>query len=453
MTDNLNLHNIEAERHVLGACLIDPDAMTRVRPMLNENDFFRGSHQTIYAAMSKLMDDGQPVEYIGLIDELEKRGALEQIGGTVVLTELLSGTPTGLYATHYAQIVANLATLRRAVMMAQNITEKAFCRIEPMELYAYVQDQLKILQPSSSESSLLRWSDSFDYYREVLVNLQEQAKAGPSPWRWPWSSWNRKIAPLQPSLPLLISADSDTGKTVYMENLAEWWAIQGLNIVYAHSELSTAVMQHRRMTRHSGIPLSDLLIGNVSESDLIAAEERLKSWEGNIHYLHTPGWNVDQLCSEVEILRQRDQCDILIFDYLDKLDTSPRQRRDIGTSYQLRAADDIERLKTLSERINIGLVTAAQLNKNGKRSTFKALSKSDIGESGQRVNKVNIVALLHREIMDEGMTDPQGNYIVEPGGKNPLTNVKIAKNTLGPTGTIQQMMDPPRLRVGDKANV
>lgn len=118
--------NIEAERAVLGSLLIDPDAIIKVANFLRPEDFFRERHSWLYESMLALNERREPLDFVTLVDELERREQLEDAGGPAYITELIGNTPTAIYIDHYARIVERTALLRRLIAAAGTIAELAY---------------------------------------------------------------------------------------------------------------------------------------------------------------------------------------------------------------------------------------------------------------------------------------------------------------------------------------
>lgn len=125
--------NIEAERAVLGSLLIDPDAIIKVANFLRPEDFFRERHSWLYESMLALNERREPLDFVTLVDELERREQLEEVGGPAYITELVSSTPTAIYIDHYARIVERTALLRRLIAAAGTIAELAYDESQDMD--------------------------------------------------------------------------------------------------------------------------------------------------------------------------------------------------------------------------------------------------------------------------------------------------------------------------------
>jgi replicative DNA helicase len=118
--------NIEAERAVLGSLLIDQDAIIKVASFLRPQDFFRERHAWLYDAMLSLNERHEPLDYVTLVDELERREQLDDVGGPAYITDLVNSTPSAMSVDHYASIVERTAVLRRLISAASKIAELAY---------------------------------------------------------------------------------------------------------------------------------------------------------------------------------------------------------------------------------------------------------------------------------------------------------------------------------------
>ena len=204
---------------------------------------------------------------------------------------------------------------------------------------------------------------------------------------------------------------------------------------FLHFELNKIIMLDRRMARHSGIPRRELKAGELTpqqEVERQRAVDMMKQWPGGITYVHTPGWTVEKALAEVHALKDEGLCDVFVVDYLEKAASSPRQVRLYGSNAFGREANDVEQIKSFSEQQELPVFLLAQLNKLGKGQAFADLDRVSIRGAGEKTEKANVVILLHRESLEEQ-----------------VVRVRIDKNTNGPTGSFEQVMNTPRFLVGD----
>ena len=176
--------------------------------------------------------------------------------------------------------------------------------------------------------TVLTWQESLDYYDRLLQERQERAnnpndKAGLL--EWAWSSWNRMIDPLEPGLLAVIAAGDGMGKTTYCEVQAEHWAKIGSKIAFVHFELNRSVMLDRRAARHTLISRRELKMGPYTSESIRKwheARERLRAYDGQITYIHTPGWSMEQVVKQLKHHIKENECDAVVIDYLEKAQQS-----------------------------------------------------------------------------------------------------------------------------------
>ena len=292
------------------------------------------------------------------------------------------------------------------------------------------------------ETAALKWQESFDWY-DALLAKRDALAALPLHERqlvdFPWTSWNKLIDPLEPGMLVSITAPDGQGKTIIVECLAEHWAQRRHRVVFVHYELNRSLMLDRRTARHTSLPVRLLKSGMLTiEQRAVVAEvrPRLLAWEGDITYLHTPGWTMERTVAELRKLHAEGACDVAVIDYLEKAQASKRQLQAHGTNTWEREADNVEQLKVLAESAEIPVIMVAQMSKAGKDVAAVRMDRNDIGGSASKSNKANVVILLRRDRLDTG------EY-------SPIVHVQIDKNTMGATGGFDQVMQPEFFRLGD----
>lgn len=333
--------------------------------------------------------------------------------------------------------------LQLYLQLAQEIMRRVYSEEEPGDINAWLSMQVNRLAGVKDDTAALSWLQSFDYYDELLKKRAETA-ALPADQRklfdWAWATWNGILDPMEPGMLGVITAGDGQGKTIYAECLAEHWAKRGHQVVFVHYELNRAVMLDRRAARATGIQrriLKDGVYDGDIKSQLREMRERMSRWDGGITYLHTPGWTMERTVQALRAMRAEGLCDIAMIDYLEKNAASTRQLKMFGSNIYQREADNVEQLKNFGESNEVPLVMLTQMSKAGKSGDFSKVDRTGIRGAGEKTEKANIVILLHRE--------------KEEGEYSPIVDVMIDKNTMGATGTFQQIMVPERFDVGDIA--
>ena len=328
------------------------------------------------------------------------------------------------------------------LVLAQELMRRVYADVPTDELNDWLHGQIIKLKGGNTESAIMSWVESFDRYEQILADREAKSKLPASERKeltWAWASWNRMIDPLEPGLLAVLAAGDGMGKTIYCETQAEHWAKQGHRVTFVHFELNRAVMLDRRAARHTGISRRELKGGPFSD-DLktrwLRARRQLEQFDGQVTYLHTPGWSMERLVAELSRQVEEGECDVVVIDYLEKAQASSAQLRLFGANQNQREAHDVEQVKIFAESTKTPTLMLAQMNKAGKATGISNLDRTAMRGAGEKSEKANIVVLLHREHDNEK-------------GYAPLVDVRIDKNTLGPTGVFQQYMDGEHFRVFD----
>jgi replicative DNA helicase len=330
------------------------------------------------------------------------------------------------------------------LILAQELMRRIYADDSSEAIHMWLQSQLAKMGTLGSETAALLWADSFAYYDALLEKRVERANLPMDErkeLRWAWNTWNRMIDPLEPGLLCVIAAGDGVGKTIYAETQAEHWAKSGLKVDFIHFELNRAIMLDRRAARHTGISRRELKSGPFTPTihrEWHEARNRLSGWDGTITYWHAPGWSMEKVTRNLEQKVANGETDVVVIDYLEKAQPSDRQKQLFGANNWQREADDVEIIKTFAERMETPALLLAQMNKTGKTSSLHSLDRTAIRGAGEKTEKANIVVLLSREKTEDGYS--------------PVVDVRLDKNTLGPTGNFQQYLDGAHFQVRDIAS-
>jgi len=442
-------HSAEAEAGLLGCILLEPPIIEDLE--LAAADFFLERHADVYAAMRQLWEDGYPIDPLMLADELARQHKLDEIGGHSFIADLITNVPSAIYARQYAQRVRRYALLRRYIAMAQKLVEMSYGAASPDDLFSWLNTQLQTIRmDGDTNDGLMTWEESFEVARKMLEDLNSRDPQEASAWAMPWASWNRYIDPLERGSLVGIAAPDKTGKTLFAECIAEFWASRGHVVGFAHFELNERIMLQRRICRHARIERRDLITPNRPAEITRRAEEaeaRINAWPGRIEYQHCPTWSIERVCAEA---RARGW-DALIVDYLEMAQPSRSQlTRFKGDDGSRREANDVAQLKDLSESMGIRTVFLSQFNKAGKDTSFEHLTANNVRGAGEKAEKASVFVLLHREVLTSPLM-VNGDLMGNAGDRSPFVNVRVDRNTMGTTGNLKQIMQGQFFDVRDIA--
>lgn len=199
--------NMDAERAVLGAALIDDDTALRLSALVDAGDYYSERHKWIHDAVCRLSASGVNVDMLTLADELQRTGKLDGVGGHYYLSQL--DAPMSRNVEHYAAIIKRQAWLRKAIGSFTAVIQTAYNEQNPDIVFAMAQETLQALRLAPKKSHVMTWEDSF---AETLNMLEGFERGEVERMRWPWRTWNEHIDPPEPGLVVELAADTGVGK-------------------------------------------------------------------------------------------------------------------------------------------------------------------------------------------------------------------------------------------------
>lgn len=445
-------HDEDAERAVLGSLLVDPDATYRVQDVgLEPGHFYNVGNGAIYKGIMALVADLKPVDVVLLCERLRQDGApagkttLDILGGPAAVLSLIETTPTAIHVAHYAQTVLDLYRRRRLIGVAGQIAGLAHTSQDSIE--SVYTDALRMLmgvtRVETQGSHLYGSDDALVEYIAKQTGRRERLAADPDAMiKTGIPSLDDILGDISPGTLHAIVARSSVGKTIYMEQVAEYNAKRGHRVAFYHLELSHEMMADRLMARHAGVSVNELRRG-YGGRELAEAMQRVRGWYRNIVYIHCPGWTAERISADVQRLVARDECEIAIVDYLQKITLPSGQKGLTGAMlYGLVA----ETLKNVAEIAGIPVVIGSQVSRDYKTRVDQRPRMEDIRNSGEIEEKANQVVVLHRP----GENDAQRQGLLPFGSPIPM-EAWIEKNTQGGLGKVDLVHLAGRYVLGEKA--
>lgn len=419
-------HDAEAEKALIGAVLMDPDAILAARTaQLVAGDFWNPAYMRIYEAATDLADRFEPVDMVTVGNYLDARGQLEELGGRAMLTGLLGEVVSTVYAGHYAELVKRLSRQRRLIATAQEIATKAQEHAGPIEslydetarlFYGAVDTSAPRSHLYGGDDALTDYLATQEHRRELLARNPDAAITTGLP------DLDEMLGDLPAGYLHVIAARPSVGKTMYMEHVAEHAASRRHRVAYYHLELSHQTMLDRRMARWSGVSVKELRRG-YNGVEVARAMDIIRPWESNIVYIHCPGWSAERITTDMIRLAARGECDVAIVDYLQKLAMPDVKGRNDAMLYGLMT----ETLKSCAEQLAIPVVLGSQVSRSFKSRGDQRPHMEDLRNSGEVEEKANQVVMLHR---------PKER---EEGSRATTETLEayVEKNTTGETGMVR----------------
>ncbi|GIV76964.1 MAG: replicative DNA helicase [Litorilinea sp.] len=370
--------NLEAERAVLGALLIDPDAIIKVANFLRPEDFFRERHAWLYEAMLALNERHEPLDFVTLVDELERRGQLEDVGGPAYITDLISTTPTAIYVDHYARIVERTAVLRRLIAAAGKIAELAYDESQDVD---EVVDRAEQIIFGVSESRIHR---DLTPIRAIMTGVVERidflTRNRDTLMGVPtgFTMLDRLLGGFQKSDLIILAGRPGMGKTSFALSIAQNAAKRyGARVAIFSLEMSSEQLVQRLLSMETGIDSHRLRLGDVHEEEwpiLLEAANMLAST--NIFIDDTPAASVTEIRTKARRLYAEHGLDLILIDYMQLMtgQGGRNENRQQEISYISRS------LKALARELNVPVIALSQLSRAVESRADKRPMLSDLRE-------------------------------------------------------------------------
>ena len=266
--DRLPPQNQEAEQSVLGSLLIDPDAIIKIASFLNADDFYREIHQYIFRAMADLHERRQPTDFVTVVDELERSGHLEVVGGSAYLSELIGMVPTSVHVEHYGHIVERTALMRRLISAAGEIAALAYQDHEEVdEVIDKAESILFDVGHRRVANALVPISEIVsDYFERVSFMARHPDQS--SGVHTGFKAMDDLLGGMQPSDLLILAARPGIGKSSLAVSIAANAALKDNAIVAIFTlEMSGEQLVQRMLSSHTGIDAQRLRLGRIGDSE------------------------------------------------------------------------------------------------------------------------------------------------------------------------------------------
>jgi replicative DNA helicase len=417
--EKLPPQNIDAEKSVLGAILMDKEAVIQVAEFLLPEHFYDPKHRDVYQAALELFEEGLPIDVVTLSDRLKNKELLEKIGGRAFLAELVESVPTASHAEEYAHIVKDLSIRRKLISASSKIGTLAYQKDREIsevldeseqELFAISQDSLR---------------DRFKPLRELLKDAYERAE-----------SINQKddkltgvptgfkvldslIGGLQPSDMVILAARPSVGKTALALDVARHAAVvEKKKVAFFSLEMSDTQLMERLLGMQARVPFWDLRMGKLKDK----AFERLADAMGQLaeaemYIDDKPGQSVMEIRAKARRLEIEHGIDMIVVDYLQLMHSRNLENR-VQEVSEISLA-----MKNMARELNVPVLVLSQLSRAVENRSDRIPQLSDLRESGSIEQDADVVIFIHRPEQYDPDTDRKG-----------IADLVVAKHRNGPTG-------------------
>ncbi len=414
--------DLEAERAVLGAILVDPIALLNVMEKLEEQDFYLDQHRTVYGACLTLQERGQAADLLTVTNHLREEALLERVGGAALVSSLLDALPDVANVGYYADIVFDKAVKRRLMHAARSILDT--CSVDKGEAKVAVESAQKAVY-AIAEGTLGGGLESIGKLTEKeLINLEkaQETRSSLTGIDTGYYELNDKTGGLQKTDLVILAARPSMGKTSLGLNICAHAAIRSHKKVAVFSlEMSAEQLVRRLLSSEARVDQTRLTHGYLAKNDwpkITTVAETLK--KADLWIDDTPGITVMELSAKARRLKQEHGLDLVMVDYLQLMSGG---RSNTSRTEEVSAIS--RGLKGIAKELEVPLLVLSQLSRRPEqRGSDRRPQLSDLRESGSIEQDADVVMFIIRPWVYDHEADEREAQLL------------ISKQRNGPTGDI-----------------
>jgi len=419
-------HSIDAEQSVLGAVLLDNEAMHSAVELLQAEDFYLDAHRVLFSTMLRLLEEHIPIDAVTLVEGLREGRALETVGGIEYISRLVDAVPTAANVEFYAHIVKENSLRRRVIREASEIVEEAFDDTSSADTFIdNVEQRMLKVSDQRTRRSFHRISDlvkeSIKSVERLYINKQPITGV-PSG----FVDFDHLTSGLQPSDLIIIAGRPAMGKTSLALSIARHVGVDvGSPVAVFSLEMSREQIVMRLLCSEARVDNSRARSGRLEESDfpkLVEAASRLA--QAPIFIDDTPAISVLEMRAKARRLNRESPLGLIVVDYLQLMRGNTRQpeRREQEISEISRS------LKALAKELNLPILALSQLNRSVETRQDKRPLMADLRESGAIEQDADIISFVYRDEVYNPETSDKGvaEFIVSKHRNGPIGTVRLA---------------------------
>lgn len=420
----------EAEQAVIGAMMMDKDAIMTASEIISGEDFYQKAYQVLFESMTELFNAGKPVDLVTLQNYLKEKDVPEEISSMEYVRDLLNLVTTSANVKYYAEIVREKATLRRMIKFNEETANACYLDNESADVI------LERAEKGIFDLAQRRNTGDYVPIKQVVLNVLDRIerasrqKGSVTGIPTGFLDLDYKLSGLQPSDLILVAARPSMGKTALVLNIAQHVAFRAAKTVAIFSlEMSKEQLVNRLFALESQVDSQAIRTGNLKDSDW----EKLIEGAGvigksNLIIDDTPGISVSELRSKCRKYKLEHNLDLIIIDYLQLMTGSVGGRSE---SRQQEISEISRSLKAIARELNVPVVALSQLSRAVEGRPDKRPMLSDLRESGAIEQDADVVMFIYRD-----------DYYNKDSEKKGIAEIIIAKQRNGPIGTVELVWLP-----------
>jgi replicative DNA helicase len=421
---------IDLEEAVLGAIMLEKDAILEVIDILSPECFYKEEHQKIFQAVLNLSSSNKAIDILTVTEELKKTKVLDEVGGPLYITQLTSRVASAAHLEYHARIVAQKHIQRELIRVSSEIQSKAFedsmdvndlLDFSEAELFNITQGNIK---KESQKLNVL--------IKEAIAQIEEASKRADSLYGIPsgFTKLDRLTNGWQKSDLVIIAARPSMGKTALVLSMARNMAVEHNRSVAIFSlEMASLQLVNRLIVAETELPSHRIRNGKLAEFEWQQLDYKIKKLvEASIYIDDTPAISIFELRAKCRRLKRQHNIDIVIIDYLQLMSGTS----DTKFSREQEVSAISRALKSLAKELDIPVIALSQLNRSVEiRGGNKRPQLSDLRESGAIEQDADMVIFIHRPEVYGFNQDEEGNSMIG------MAEIILAKHRNGPIGDVQ----------------
>ena len=419
--DKLPPQNLEAEQSILGAVLIDNEALPKVLEILDPGDFYKLSHKKIFNAMTDLFDKNEPIDLITLTDQLKRKDELDAVGGLSYLSSLVDMTPTSANIRYHSKIVREKALLRGLIQSAQDISSRVYeDNLDAEDLVDYAEKAIFHISDKKIKASFVTLKDVIKDSFEMIENLYDKKDTitgVPSG----FSDLDDLTTGFQKGDLIIVGGRPSMGKTAFALNVAQYVGLEVREPVAIFSlEMAKEQLAFRMLCAEALVNSNSIRKGFIKKEDWHKLTSAASNLTGAPIFIDdSSGVTVLELRAKARRLKMEHGLSLIIVDYLQLMrGKGSFERREQEIS-------DISRsLKGLAKELSVPVIAVSQLNRSVEQRRPPTPILADLRESGAIEQDADVILFLYRD------------EIYNKDSKKGIAEIIIAKQRNGPTGNV-----------------
>ncbi len=418
-------HNVEAERAVIGAMMLNSDAIMVCSEILTSGEFYQQQYGIIFDALVEMYRDGVGADLVTIQNKLREKEVTPELYSVEYLGELLASVPTSANVKFYADIVHEKAVLRRLIKVTEQVSKECYMDTQPLE------DILEDTEKSVFDVIQQRGGSEFEPIRDVVLRTLDsiekaaKQKGNITGLETGFRDLDAKTAGLQKSDLILVAARPAMGKTAFVLNIAEYVALHSNSTIALFSlEMSKEQLVKRMLAMNSMVDSQKIRTGDLEDDDwdkLVGSVRKIGN--SNLVIDDTSGITASELRSKCRKLKIEQGLDLVIIDYLQLMTGAGKRKSD---SRQQEISDISRSLKVMARELNVPVIALSQLSRAVESRPDKRPMLSDLRESGAIEQDADIVMFIYRD-----------EYYNPDSEKKGVAEVIVAKQRSGPTGPVE----------------